>query len=635
MFMRRSTCVCDPVFCLAGDVRGFCFIYRSATTLPKGARLRFDMMSKGCVTDWQMPQINTKIQKNLIWADLPNGKGLSAKKIDEAGGGGMYEFTLPQEIKVGEAFTICLGSPTKEKENGNRCQLYAQRRKTFTLHIDPKGKGDFKEQELFYVDIRGNKLHNVRIIVPSLVNKNKRFDVVVRFEDEFGNLTNYAPDDSIMELSYGNQKNNLSWKLFVPETGFICLPSLYFNEVGVYRIQLHNLKTGDKYYSDPIKCLPEVSGVIMWGLFHGESEKSDSIENIETSLRYFRDEKAFQYYGISPFESDEEMAAERWKQISQQTIEFNEDQRFCTFLGFQYLVDEGLVQIVYFKEQKALLRKKDQKNQDLSKVYKSLNSKEVFVIPSFTMGKGFHTDFSDFDPEFERVVEIYNAWGSSECLEKEGNSRPIRSTSKTGVQETEEGSILAALKKNKRFGFVAGGFDSRGVYSKFLKNEQVRYSPGLTAIIAAEQTKEGLIQAICKRSCYATTGERIVLGFNIAGISMGGELSTKTKPGLAINRHIVAYVAGTNVLKEVSLVRNGVVIKTFYPSDCNFECAFDDAEPLGKVAIPPTNDTAAFVFYYLRVRQIDDHLAWSSPIWIDYPEYLASTGQKKQKASTQ
>ena len=32
------------------------------------------------------------------------------------------------------------------------------------------------------------------------------------------------------------------WKLFIPETGFITLPNLYFNEPGVYKIQLKNLK---------------------------------------------------------------------------------------------------------------------------------------------------------------------------------------------------------------------------------------------------------------------------------------------------------------------------------------------------------------------------------------------------------
>lgn len=630
--MRRSICVCEPAGCFAGEAGNFRFVYTPANTLPKGTKLRFDLMTKGRPIDWEQPQTNIKVKKNLIWGHLPNGKGVPAKAIDKADKlSQLYEFVLPMEIKAGENFIIYMGSPVKVKDGGNRCQLNVQRRRPFNLYIDPRGKGDFKEQEVFHLDVRGNVLHNIRIIAPSLVSKNKRFDVLVRFEDEFGNLTNYAPEGSIIELSYENQRENLNWKLFIPETGFINLPNLYFNEAGVYKIQLHNLKTGDKYYSAPIKCLPESSNVILWGLFHGESDKNDSLENIESCLRQFRDEKALQFYASSPFESVDETSAEQWKHISGQAAEFNEEQRFSTFLGFQYLADEGLRQIVYFKEQKPLLRKKDQKSNVLSKVYKLLNPKEALAIPSFTMAKGMVTDFSNFDPELERVVEIYNAWGSSECSAKEGNKRPIRATSKSGVQESENGSILQALKNNCRFGFVAGGLDDRGVYEGLYESGQTQYTPGLTAILAAEQTRDALIQALARRSCYATTGERMILGFHIAGMGMGGELNTKAKPGLVLNRHITGYIAGTAPLSEIVLIRNGEAIKTFSTSDYFFDFEFDDTTHLSKVALPGKNEKPPFAFYYLRVTQNDGHIAWSSPIWIDYPEFQKNGNGKKGK----
>lgn len=628
--MRRSICVCEPMACYAGEIGNFRFVYTPAVNLPKGTKLRFDLATRGRNIDWELPQTNVKIKKNLIWAQLPDGKGIPAKAIDKSDKiTQMFEFTLPIEIKAGENFIIYMGSTVKGKDTGNRCQLNVQRRKPFNLYIDPRGKGDFKEQETFHLDVRGNVLHNIRIIAPSLVAKNKRFDVLVRFEDEYGNLTNYAPEGSLIELSYENQRENLNWKLFIPETGFINLPNLYFNEAGVYKIQLQNLKTGDKYFSAPIKCLPESANVICWGLLHAESEKNDSHENIEACLREFRDEKALQFYSTSPFE--DETTPETWKQVSNQVAEFNEEQRFGTFLGFQYPAEEGLRQIVYFKDQKPLLRKKEAKSNVLPKIYKLLSPKEALSIPSFTMGKGFQTDFKNFEPEFEKVVEIYNAWGSSECTAKEGNPRPIRSTSKSGVQETEAGSVLNALKKNRRFGFVAGGLDDRGIYADFFENGQVQYSPGLTAILSADQTKEALVQALTHRSCYATTGERIIVGLNIAGTSMGGELNTKAKPGLVLNRHIIGYVAGTAPLKEVVLLRNGTPIKTFPIKDFSLDFAFDDSEHLSKAVLASDDGKPHFVFYYLRVTQQDGHMAWSSPIWIDYPEYQPAPAAKKSK----
>jgi hypothetical protein len=423
----------------------------------------------------------------------------------------------------------------------------------------------------------------------------------------------------------------------VPETGFINLPNLYFNEAGVYKIKLRNMKSEEIFYSAPIKCLAEAPTTLFWGLLHGESEKFDGTENIESSLRFFRDEKALQFFAVSPFESVEETSNDDWKLIGQQITEFNEDQRFNTFLGFQFFSkgsDEGLRQLIYFKENKPILRKKEAKTSSLKKLYQTTSPKDLLSIPCFTMGKGVETDFSNFQPDFERVVEIYNAWGSSECLAKEGNPRPITSHSKSGVEATEEGSIVKALRNNCRFGFVAGGLDDRGVYGSFYEEKQTQYSPGLTAILALAQTREGLLQALQNRSCYATTGERIIVGFNIAGAQMGSELNTKAKPGLALNRHISGYVAGTAPLKEVMIFRNGLPFKSLEVKSYFFDFAIDDLEPIGKITLPTSETKLPFIFYYLRVIQVDGHMAWSSPIWVDHSEGIAtppSTKKPKKK----
>jgi len=622
--MRRSICVTEPSSCLAGEVQTFKFVYTPAVNLPKGAKLRFDLATRERDMDWEIPQTNPKEKKNLIWAHMPDGKTIAAKIVDKNDlYAPVYEFVLPAEIKSGDNFAICLGSPLKGKDSGSKAQTYVQRRRPFHLFIDPRGKGDFREQETFHVDVRGNALTNIRIIAPSIVAKNKRFDVIVRFEDEYGNLSNNAAEGTLIELSYEHLRENLNWKLFVPETGFINLPNLYFNEPGIYKIQLYNAKSGEKFFSPPIKCFVDSDVSLYWGLLHGESEKVDTGENIEAALRLFRDEKSLQFYATSCFESAEETPTDVWKAMCQQTAEFNEDHRFNTFLGCQFLGDgpeEGLREVIFFKENKQITRKKDSKTSNLKKFYKAFSPKEILSIPSFTMAKGYQTNFKDFDPNFERVVEIYNAWGSSECTAKEGNLRPIRSTAKSGIQETEEGSILNALKNNCRFGFVAGGLDDRGVYTDLYDSDQVQYSPGLTAILAIEQTKDALLQALINRSCYATTGERMILGITIAGAKMGSELNTKAKPGLVLNRHIVGYTAGTAPLKEVTLLRNGVPLKIFQPKEYHFDFTFDDMENLSKSVLASPDDRPPFVFYYLRVVQEDGHIGWTSPIWVDYPD---------------
>ena len=624
--MRRSICTCNPSYTTVGETKTYNFIYTTAANLPKGTKLIFEVQSEGRSFDWEIPSTNLKLKKNVIYLTLPNGKIIEANEMQDMKSLIFsYEFKLPEDIEVSQVLTISIGSLKGDDKNGTRTQLYTQRKKNFNLLVDAKGK---KESDSFHLDVKGEKLSKINIITPSIVARNKRFDVLVRFEDEYGNLTSNTEENTLIELSYEHLRENLNWKLFIPETGFITLPNLYFNEPGIYKIRLKNLKTNETFFSSPIKCFKETDISLYWGLLHGESQKYDAGDNIENCIRNFRDEKSLQFYGISSFESESETSNESWKKITENVSEFNEDERFSIFLGMQWMgeeKEEGLRQFVFAKDNKQLLRKKDLKNNALAKIYKSFTPKELLSIPSFTMGSKTVFDFKNFNEEYERVCEIYNSWGSSEKLSKQGNERPI-----TGlVKETKEGSLLQALLNGNRFGFVAGGLDDRGVYSSFYDSAQVQYSAGLTGILSKKYSRDGLFDAIYKRSCYATTGEKIVLGFNIAEEPMGSELSTTKKPGLSFNRYISGYVLGTDKLKEIIIYRNAEILQKFTPNEDFFEFSFDDMSPIKDVLLTPDNNKAAFVFYYLKVIQQNGHLAWSSPIWIDQSEEAIKKAKKK------
>ncbi len=623
--MRRSLCYTEPSLALAGEMRTWKFIYSPAITLPKGARLKFDLQSQGREIDWEVPSVNMRSSGNVIYGLYEESeKVVQAQEIEVPDHFvPQFEFTLPTPLDAGEKFTIVMGAPLKSKtktvtENG--CQTQAERRRTFLLYIDPKGKGNFEEPETFSIDVKGNILSHIRILVPSLVTRNKRFDIVVRFEDEFGNLTANAPADTLINLSYEHLRENLNWKLFVPETGFVNLPNLYFNEEGIYRIKLINHQSKKTYTSPPIKCLNDASRAIFWGLLHGESDRYDSADDIENCLRFFRDDSALDFFASSCFESVEETPNDVWKLISQNVQDMSEEDRFVVFQGCQWegdTAEEGVRHLLFSKDNKPLPRRKDVKYSNLKKIYKAFSFKELISIPSFTMGNGHTYDFKEYNPEYERVVEIYNAWGSSERTAKENNPWPISCASKNGIKENAEGSIISALKNNCRFGFIAGGLDDRGLYGNLFDSDQEQYTPGLTAILSENCSREGLMQALYQRSCYATTGERILIGFFIAGEPMGSELSSIEKPGLEINRHISGYIAGTDTITKVEIIRNGEVFKEFTPNQMQFEFALDDMEPLSAATIKHPKSESEFAFYYVRVQQADSHGAWSSPIWVD------------------
>lgn len=616
--MRRSVCYVNPSIVRAGQISTWRFVYSPANFLPEKTKLRFDLDVQGKVTEWEVPSPDLSQERNVIYLETHQGDVLTAKPIYIKGNPcPQFEFTLPYEVDAGDSLTVVLGAPPQEMrvdEAGNGAQLFTQRRKPFYLYVETSdGAG---ETEVFSMDIRGNTLKKIQIFTPSYVVKNRRFDVTVRFEDEFGNLTNFSPEDTRIELSYEHLRENLNWQLFIPETGLVILPNLYFNEIGIYRIQLKNLLTKEIFVSSPVRCFAEAAPSLIWGLLHGESERVDSEGSIESCLRYFRDDCALQFFSTSSFEVQEGISADIWKLIHQTVSDFNEEDRFIVFSGLQFVGEpksEGIRHLINLKEGKSSWKHKESRS-SLSKIYKGVSSRDLLSIPCFTASRRFGYDFDQFNPDFERVVEIYNAWGCSERTREQGNPFPI-----TGDvdQENAAGTLLRALQRNIRFGFVAGGFDDRGIYDSFFDGNQKQYSPGLTAVLCEKYTKESFIDALYQRRCYATSGPRIIVSFHITGLPMGSELSAASKPGLIVNRHLSGYVAGTAKLKTVEIIRNGEVLKTFSPSGLDLEYEFDDMEPLSSVVLDDPMDRSPFVFYYLRVTQEDQAVAWSSPIWVD------------------
>ncbi|MBS0626988.1 MAG: DUF3604 domain-containing protein, partial [Verrucomicrobia bacterium] len=145
--MRRPICLIEPSVSYAGEISNWNFIYTTSINLPKGTRIKFDLQSKGRVLDWQVPDTNLKGKGNLIWGLLSNEKIIPAKALtSKESTVPDFEFILPSEIKIGETFTVCMGTPEVKKCHeegyGTRAQTIVQRRKKFQLYIDPKGKGD-------------------------------------------------------------------------------------------------------------------------------------------------------------------------------------------------------------------------------------------------------------------------------------------------------------------------------------------------------------------------------------------------------------------------------------------------------------------------------------------------------------
>jgi len=199
------------------------------------------------------------------------------------------------------------------------------------------------------------------------------------------------------------------------------------------------------------------------------------------------------------------------------------------------------------------------------------------------------TDWDFHDEELQRLVEIFSRHASSEeygCLSiyaKNNRQVPYK-------------SVQDALDRGYMFGII-GGSDSH--------QEEHGIEGGIMAAFMKEDSRTALFDAMYDRRVYATTGAGILLDFKINGKKMGRSVSVAgEKPEV----RICAGVLGTGPIAKVEIIKNRKVIYCA-------EDPGDQAEIEMKDCLEEN-----WGWYYLKVTQKDEHMAWSSPIWVQTVE---------------
>lgn len=117
-------------------------------------------------------------------------------------------------------------------------------------------------------------------------------------------------------------------------------------------------------------------------------------------------------------------------------------------------------------------------------------------------------------------------------------------------------------------------------------------------VYSPSTARQDIWDAIKRRHTYGAT-DNIVLEFRIGNCFMGEECEIEGGEPFEI------AVRGTDDISAVRLIRDGGYIYTAEPAVQEAEFQFVDLEaPAGEH------------WYYVRVEQADEELAWSSPIWV-------------------
>jgi hypothetical protein len=199
-------------------------------------------------------------------------------------------------------------------------------------------------------------------------------------------------------------------------------------------------------------------------------------------------------------------------------------------------------------------------------------------IPHHPADMQFPWDWTDYDDEVAPVVELYQDYrGSSE---RPDDPRHVE------LPQTEETHhyVQAALDSGVHVGLISSGD---------------HYSVSFGGVYAADRTRDAIFEALKARRCFATTGAKIVLDFRADGELMGSVLDTA-----ATEVTFEGRIDGDGVLDTVELVGNGEVCREWSPETDTFTFeVVEDAPDPG--------------YYYLRAHRVDEHMAWSSPIWLE------------------
>ncbi|MCL4482977.1 MAG: CehA/McbA family metallohydrolase [Bacteroidetes bacterium] len=454
------------------------------------------------------------------------------------------------------------------------------------------------------VEIVGNKASKFNVVANPLQKAGKKFSLKVMAIDDKGNLDvnfrgnlSFHSSDNLAELpgKYTFTQFDQGMHRFD-----VVLKTTGLNTITVSKENV----TGKSNVIDV--SVNEQESNIYFGDFHGHSWFSDGMHWIDDHYIYARDVAGLDFAGVTdhtenPYNFTKEFVIPYAKR-------FYKPSEFVTLYSYEWTRGDGFGHLnpLFLNENEFdIFNASDYKTPD--ELWKALKGREVITPPHHPASRanggagGYNWDF--YNKEFLKTVEIASKHGISECMPEDGNPYPIR-----GGMNPARTVQYALGEKGYKLGII-GSSDAHATRLGELYHPNGGYETSvITAVYSNKLSREAIYYAIKNRNTYATTGEKILVEFNINGNQMGSEfnLSKGAKPTISFK------VGGTNKIKEL------VVWK--YSKAKGWEKKFVQNVDSETVSNHYTdNEFEQNSLYYLRVTQYGSplELAWTSPIWVN------------------
>lgn len=483
-----------------------------------------------------------------------------------------------------EKIRVVFGDKTKGGP-GAQVKIYTQK---INFYLKVKVSSDEKEKLVRQVPtlkVLPRETNHCRIIVPSFTEQRKTILAKCIDFDRFNNPTG---EKKIKEYPINQErgKENKPQYVYAIDKGLCTSSNPFLFKKGKKDLNLY------------------------WGEIHGHAYFSDGLDSPEYFYSYARDVEQLDFCSLT--EHDTWLDDRKWAVIKKVNENFYVPGKFVTLLGFEWSSAQFYDskrhmyghRCVYYPDNEGKyyshLLPQFKLPLQLWKKISKFGAIAVPHHPAYAESKNsvWGTNWDYHDDSMEPLVEIYSKHGLSECF---GNRWPLFS-------QNPERFVQKALNRGCKLGFT-GGTDthiSRPASNMPEFRRGIRYPKGgLTAIWAKELSRKCIFDALRTRSCYATTGERIIIKFSINDYPMGSIVEKSCLNGCQAVT-IETFVAGTERLEKVEIIKNNKIIHLKSTNDKFIEFKYVDKP----------NFKEGEVFYYLRVTQTDGNMAWSSPIWV-------------------
>ena len=512
-------------------------------------------------------------------------------------------------LREGDTVTLIYGSTEHRPANVGALSQYFEQEVEFTVAVDVDGRRSAphsgfllleKQPKLRVISDVGSQLS---VVVPSKTVVGEPFDVAVTVRDDEGNVAY----DYNGKVSIKLNGEVLTHHFDAEDRGSHIFHDCVFDSPRVYRLEAEG--TGGIWgQSNPTRCTDvNTEQQLYWGDIHAMTSLSAGLGTPDEAYEYGKRYSHLDFCAVTDGDhADNYLTDEDWKNIKSAARKHHNPGNFITFLAYECHERRfaGDKNIYYCDDDAPLIRWSDLDEPGKpTQLWEALRGRRAITVPHHTLPSRFRT-WDYHNPEFQRLVEIYSIWG---CSEMETSSKaPFWSVH-------PDNSVQSALNQGHRLGIIASSdsHDGHSGYSDWLRIRR-GYHGGLVAVCAKELTREAIFEALWNRHCYGTTGDRIILDFSINGHPMGTEIRSNEP---LRTRRISVRVSGTAPVERIDVVRNGLDAYTHVGESAEEEFNWVDEEEFDTVCLVP-KDGEPFIYYYIRVTQTNDEMAWSSPIWI-------------------